>query len=94
MDIHEVIKICSTLEHKIFIKYSLVEMPNQMEVNNWLNLTEKYINESMSEAEAGQLAADESFVIDKTILRRSQADTIEALLEMARKKVKEESNDD
>lgn len=91
MDIHEALEKAKSIEHQLFIKYSLVKYPTEDEVLSWSILTQNYINEGLNKDDAGRKAANETFDVDLRIRRKSQADTIEALLEKVKKKVDNEN---
>lgn len=91
MDIYEALEKAKSIEHQLFIKYSLVKHPTESEVFSWSILAEQYISEGLNKDDAGRKAANETFEVDLRICRKSQADTIEALLEKVKKKVDSEN---
>ncbi|MCG9559868.1 hypothetical protein [Vibrio kanaloae] len=91
MNIQDIMKQASSVEHQLFIKYSLVKHPSKEEITSWLERTEYYLKQGLSKDEAGRKAASEAFEVDLNIIRKSQADTIEALLEKAKKKVDDDN---
>lgn len=68
------------------IKYKLSQVPTETEALRWATLTEQYVNEGMDVDEAGRRAADELFEVVPNLVLKAEADTIEALLEQAKKK--------
>lgn len=68
------------------IKYKLSEIPTDEQAFAWAALVEKYERQGLDAEEAGYKAADTLFEIDPNLILKSEADTIEALLEQAKKK--------
>lgn len=68
------------------IKYKLRTAPNDVEADAWAAAAERYIAQGIEPEEAGRRAADELFEIVPNLMLKSQADTIEALLERAKRK--------
>ncbi|PSV97856.1 hypothetical protein [Photobacterium iliopiscarium] len=89
MDINKIIEHAQSLEHQLYIKYKLVEQPNKEDIVKWYRLTNLYIAKGLPPEDASRKAAWETFEIDINILRKSQTDTIEALLLKAQKSVEE-----
>lgn len=92
MDIHELIKQANRIETQLFIKYRLVKHPTNDQVIAWYQATTAYIDNGFNIEEAAQKAANDIFEIDARIVRKSQTDTIEALLALAKKRVVEEND--
>jgi hypothetical protein len=68
------------------IKYKLEEVPTEAQASEWVAIVERLIREGMDPEEAGRRAADQLFVIVPNLILKAEADTIEALLEQAKKK--------
>lgn len=82
-------ELANNLELKLFIKYQIVDMPTSELSRKWANTTIKYMDSGYDAEVAGSRAALETFEIDPRIIRKSAADTIEALLALAKKKAEE-----
>lgn len=93
MDINELMKQARSLEHQLFIKYRLDVHPTKDEIRKWYCKTNDYIVSGLDIENAGKLAALDCFKVNENIVRKSQVDTIEALLAMARKKVDEDDSE-
>ncbi|WP_213865652.1 hypothetical protein, partial [Vibrio crassostreae] len=91
VNIQELIDRANNLEHQLYIKYSLVTHPQVSDIQNWVKRTEAYMSDGDSLEAASCKAALEAFEVDPRIIRKSQTDTIEALLAMAKAKVDEET---
>jgi len=63
-------------------KYKTTQRPTKQQILHFKMLVNQYIREGDNAEKAGQKAARKSFQIDETILRKSQGDTIEALLHL------------
>lgn len=63
------------------IKYGLGHDPSPERVSEWARLTRQYINRGMSGEAAGRAAAKDLFRDFDTRLYKSEADTIEMLLQ-------------
>lgn len=72
--------------HKLYIKYGLSGRPSEYEVNQWVALVEKYIQEGTDPELAGAKAARQIFPSFGKFVYASQADTIKTLLDAARRK--------
>ncbi len=68
------------------IKYRLETVPTEAEAAKWAELVQQLVREGHSLEAAGYLAADRLFVINPNLVLKAEADTIESLLEQARKK--------
>lgn len=68
------------------IKYKLRDIPTEEESARWAALTEQFRKEGDSLEAAGRRAADDLFEIVPNLILKAEADTIEALLEQAKKK--------
>lgn len=68
------------------IKYRLPDVPTDEQAAEWALLTQALIREGKPPEDAGQEAAERLFVIDRNLILKAEADTIESLLEQARKK--------
>ncbi|HHQ4622620.1 hypothetical protein [Aeromonas veronii] len=90
MDINELMKQARSLEHQLFIKYRLDEHPTKDEISKWYGKTNDYIVSGLDIENAGKLAALDCFKVNESIVRKSQVDTIEALLAMVKKMVDED----
>lgn len=75
------------LNHSLRIKYGLQIAPTDQQVKQWLHLVDKLIQVGMDKESAGTSAAKQVFPDFNSVLLLSEADTIETLLEAARKKV-------
>lgn len=93
MDINELMKQARSLEHQLFIKYRLDVHPTEDEIRKWHCKTNDYVLSGLDVENAGKLAALDCFKVNENIVRKSQVDTIEALLAMARKKVDEDDSE-
>ena len=93
MHINELINQASSLEHQLFIKYRLEIHPTKDEIYNWYCKTNSYIESGLDMENAARRAALDCFRVNHNIVRKSQVDTIEALLAMARKKVDEDDSE-
>ncbi|HIF9082532.1 TPA: hypothetical protein ACX6NP_003444 [Photobacterium damselae] len=94
MDINKILEQSMSLEHQIFIKYGLVSHPTEEDIAKWYYRTQANIADGMDPEQASRKAAFDVYDIDPRILRKSQADTIEALLLRAKQLVERESNND
>ncbi|HFG2162366.1 MULTISPECIES: hypothetical protein [Vibrio] len=94
MNIDDLLEKVKSLEHRLFIKYSLVQHPTEAQIAKWYELTNQFISDGVEPEQAAKKAAFDSFEVDPSMIRKTQADTIEALLLMARKKVEEKTKDD
>ncbi|EMK3321293.1 hypothetical protein V8049_004258 [Vibrio vulnificus] len=94
MNIKELLEQANSLEHQLFIKYSLVKHPTELEIINWFELTNQYVSDGAEPDQAAKKAALKCFDVDPHIIRKSQTDTIEALLLLAKKKVEGNTKDD
>lgn len=74
------------IEVSLRIKYKLPQVPDELEAARWTDRTEELIRQGIHPEEAGSQAASEIFPGCGTYLLKAEADTIEALLERARKK--------
>lgn len=68
------------------IKYKLSEVPTDEQAVEWAALVEQYKREGLDAENAGYRAADALFEIVQNLILKAEADTIEALLEQAKKK--------
>lgn len=68
------------------VKYKLADMPTEVQAAEWVQLVETLIQEGVEPEVAGQQAAEALFHIDEGLVLKAEADTIEALLAMAKKK--------
>lgn len=90
MNINELINQSRTLEHQLFIKYRLEVHPTKDEIQDWYCKTNSYIKSGLDMENAARRAALNCFRVNPSIVRKSQVDTIEALLAMARKRADED----
>jgi hypothetical protein len=68
------------------IKYRLREVPTAEQASAWAALVERYHRQGIELEEAGRLAANLMFEIVENLVLKAEADTIESLLEQAKKK--------
>lgn len=68
------------------IKYKLRDVPSEEQAAGWAELTEQLVREGVDPDEAGQRAADQLFNTVPNLVLKAEADTIEALLEKAKRK--------
>ncbi len=68
------------------IKYKLKEVPTEAQGAEWADLVERLVRDGVDAEEAGRRAADQLFEVVPNLILKAEADTIEALLEEARKK--------
>ncbi|HHQ4580169.1 TPA: hypothetical protein ACSP17_002394 [Aeromonas hydrophila] len=83
-------KQARSLEHQLFIKYRLEVHPAKDEITKWHDKTNDYIVAGLDMENAGKRAALDCFKVNENIVRKSQTDTIEALLAMVKKMVDED----
>lgn len=69
---------------RLRIKYKLRTAPSDAEAAEWAALAQQYIDRGGDPEDAGRRAADELFEIVPDLMLKSQADTIEALLDRAK----------
>lgn len=74
------------ISHRLMIKYGLPSSPNQIQVDQWVQLTDALIRQGFSAEDAGQSAGRQLFVGFETRVYASEADTITSLLTRARDK--------
>ena len=65
---------------RLALKYKTISTPNTAQILHFKMLTNQYRREGHSLEQAGQKAAEKAFRIDEQIIRKSQGDTLEALL--------------
>ena len=94
MNIKELLEQANSLEHQLFIKYSLVKHPTESEIIDWFELTNQYVSDGAEPDQAAKKAALKCFDVDPQMIKKSQTDTIEALLLLAKKKVEGNTKDD
>lgn len=94
MEIRDLLEQEISLEHQLYIKYSLVKHPTESEIVKWLYLTNQYISDGIDPDKAAREAALDCFEVDPHIIRKSQTDTIEALLLLAKKKIEDKTSND
>lgn len=68
------------------IKYKLMDVPTEEQAAEWAKLVDAYRGEGHDIEEAGQLAAEQLFRVEPNLILKAEADTIEALLDQAKKK--------
>ena len=68
------------------IKYRLEEVPTEGQAHEWARQVENLIKEGLPAEEAGRVAAQYLFTINENLILKAEADTIESLLDQARKK--------
>ncbi len=68
------------------IKYKLRHVPSDEEAARWAELTERLVHEGADPDAAGLRAADQLFEIVPNLILKAEADTIEALLDQAKRK--------
>jgi hypothetical protein len=68
------------------IKYKLRDAPSDEEAARWTELTERLVREGADPDEAGVRAAGQLFEIVPNLILKAEADTIEALLDQAKRK--------
>jgi hypothetical protein len=68
------------------IKYKLREVPTREQAAEWAALVEGFLREGVEPEKAGRRAADQLFEIVPNLVLKAEADTIEALLDQAKKK--------
>jgi len=68
------------------IKYKLRKVPTEEQAEQWAELVEHYRRDDIDAEEAGRRAAADLFEIVDNLVLKAEADTIEALLEQAKKK--------
>lgn len=71
---------------RLLIKYKLRTAPSEAAAAEWAASAQRYIDRGVEPEEAGRRAADELFEIVPDLMLKSQADTIEALLDRAKAK--------
>ena len=76
----------SDLAHRLRIKYGLEEPPSDELIRRWAEAVERLLRAEYEPEEAGRVAAKETFPDYERMFFKSAADTLEALLDEARKK--------
>ena len=76
----------ANLALKLRIKYGLEDEPSDYQIREWATKTEELIRRDYSRDDAGSQAAREVFPGFGTMILKAEADTLEALLEEAKKK--------
>lgn len=76
----------TSIGHSLQIKYGLRQAPSEFDQSRWVNLVRQYINAGMDEEAAGSRAAQLVFSDYQTMLYKSEADTIVALLQAAERR--------
>lgn len=76
----------SQAANSLRLKYGLGHVPSEHEVDAWLEVVNRYIREGKDKDTAGRIAAQALFNDFQTNFFASEADTIETLLRLARKK--------
>ena len=74
------------LGYSLRIKYGLIEDPAPNKIDDWVRKTDDYIKNGYKKEDAGENAARDVFPDYSRKVYRNQADTIEALLDEAKKK--------
>ena len=69
--------------HGLRIKYGLTHNPTDGEVRLWAQRTRQFANQGLPLEQAGMQAAQQVFRDFRTMVFKSEADTIEALLRAA-----------
>lgn len=73
-------------KHNLRIKYGLPDNPTDAQVTLWVSLTDEAVADGADEEEAGREAAFTAFDGVDSVLLFSAADTIQALLALARRR--------
>ena len=76
----------SNIGARLRIKYKLRTVPTEEEARAWAALVEHYRGEGVEAEEAGRKAAGLLFEIVDNLVLKAEADTIESLLDQARRK--------
>lgn len=76
----------SMIGAKLRIKYKLRIAPSDDEAAEWAFLVEHLRQQGLDDEEAGRRAASMLFEIVDNLVLKAEADTIESLLEQAKKK--------
>lgn len=74
------------LSHSLYIKYGLRSNPSTAQIEQWVRLVEQFIQSGMDKEQAGSQAAQYVFPDYNTMVYMSEADSIESLLEAARRR--------
>lgn len=74
------------IKHSLYIRYGLQDYPSDKQVLEWVHQVEVLIEEGIEVNEAGTQAAKIIFQDYESILRFSEADTVQTLLAAARKR--------
>lgn len=73
----------SDVAHNLRIKYGLTNQPTDDQVKLWAQVTRRLATQGLSQEQAGAAAAQQVFPDFRTMVFKSEADTIEALLRAA-----------